>query len=212
MSPLAASFYNRSVLEVARQLLGARLVRQEEGQRISGYIIETEAYSGESDLACHARAGRTPRTEVMYGPPGTAYVYFVYGVHWMLNIVAEPVGSPSAVLIRALLPAEGLDHIAQRRKKALPRDWTSGPARLCQALDIDGRFNGVRLVPSQENPLQDALWVEAGLPIPEEKVLTGPRVGIDYAPEPWRSIPWRFRVDPTSWNPSFSIPDQKEAS
>lgn len=90
LSPLPESFYNRPVQETAQALLGARLVRLIDGKRIAGYISETEAYAGESDLACHARAGRTARTEVMYGPPGRAYIYFVYGMHWMLNVVAEP--------------------------------------------------------------------------------------------------------------------------
>lgn len=196
LSPLPVSFYNRSVLEVARDLLGARLVRRIDNQRVGGFITETEAYAGESDLACHARAGRTPRTEVMYGPPGRAYIYFIYGMHWMLNVVAEPVGSPSAILIRAILADEGLDIIAARRKRARPRDWTNGPARLCQALDIDSRMNGVDLT-DPASPL----IIEAGLPVPDQSITIGPRVGIENVPEPWRSKPWRYRVDPDTWPP-----------
>jgi DNA-3-methyladenine glycosylase len=162
-----------------------------QNQRAGGYVIETEAYMGESDLACHARAGRTQRTEVMYGPPGRAYVYFIYGMHWMLNAVVEAEGSPCAVLIRAILPVEGIQLIAARRSSARQPDWTNGPARLCQALDIDGSLNGIDL----SNP-HSSLVLEPGVTIPEAYVLRGPRVGIQRVPEPWRSQPWRFRVSP----------------
>src|SRR5512140_709330 len=118
-----------------------RLVRFQEGFRLSGIIRETEAYIGENDLACNARAGRTRRTAVMYGPPGHAYVYFTYGNHWMLNVVAEPEDSPAAVLIRAILPEEGREIISSRRSG---RD-TLGPGKLTQALGIDGQLNGISL-------------------------------------------------------------------
>jgi DNA-3-methyladenine glycosylase len=195
MSPLAVEFYSKSVHIVARELLGARLVRVIDGQRVGGTITETEAYAGESDLACHARAGRTPRTEVMYGTPGKAYVYFIYGIHWMLNAVAEPAGSPAAVLIRAILPLEGLAEIARRRNPARQGDWTNGPARLCTALDIDGSCNGADMTSSHSG-----LWIEPGQPVPDGAVISGPRVGIQNVPEPWRSKPWRFRIDLQSWN------------
>jgi DNA-3-methyladenine glycosylase len=110
LSPVVEElFYNRPAVEVARDLLGMRLVRILDGIRISGTIIETEAYAGEYDLACHARAGLTKRTAVMYGPPGRAYVYFTYGMHWLLNAVCLAEGDPAAVLIRAIEPEEGLD-------------------------------------------------------------------------------------------------------
>ncbi len=118
-----------------------RLVRLLEGVRLSGIIIETEAYIGEDDLGCHAKAGRTRRNAVMYGPPGYAYVYFTYGMHWMLNAVTEPDGFPAAVLIRAIQPVEGLEVISARRQG---RD-TLGPAKLTQALGIDGLLNGADL-------------------------------------------------------------------
>lgn len=171
--------------------MGTRLVRVIEGQRVSGYITETEAYMGEADLACHARAGLTRRTQVMYGHPGCAYVYFIYGMHWMFNVVAEPEGSPCAVLVRALIPSEGLDIIAARREGARPQDWTNGPARLCQALDITGRLNGADLTSPDSG-----LVIESGISVTPEAVIAGPRVGIDAVPEPWRSKPWRLRVDP----------------
>lgn len=205
LSPLPATFYERPVLDVAPDLLGARLVRRLAGasgmpERIlGGYIIETEAYQGESDLACHARAGYTPRTAVMYGPPGRAYVYFIYGMHWMLNCVTGPAGMPEAVLIRAILPVMGLDEMARRRGvdgagRTLPATWTNGPARLCQALGIDGSQNNADLT----DPL-GTLVIEAGPRVPAEAVRTGPRVGIDRVPEPWRSKPWRFCL--TNWQP-----------
>lgn len=192
-SPLPASFYNRPVVTVARDLLGARLVRCMKNQRAGGYVIETEAYMGEDDLACHARAGRTQRTEVMYGPAGRAYIYFIYGMHWMLNAVAEAEGSPCAVLIRAILPVEGIAWIAARRSPARQPDWTSGPARLCKALDIDGRLNGINL----SDP-HSSLVIEPGITLLEGDVLRGPRVGIERVPEPWRSQPWRFRASPNA--------------
>ena len=112
---LERQFFNRPTLQVARELLGTRLVRLENGERTSGIIVETEAYIGEQDLGCHASAGYTPRTQVMYGLPGRAYVYFTYGMHWMLNFVTEAEGSPAAVLIRAIVPTEGIERIAARR-------------------------------------------------------------------------------------------------
>ena len=190
VSPIPVSFYHQSVHETARGLLGARLVRLIDGVRVAGYITEAEAYDGESDLACHARAGKTARTEVMYGPPGRAYVYFIYGIHWMLNCVACPEGDPAAVLIRGMIPSEGLEVIAARRAGRRQADWTNGPARLCLALDIDGRHNGVDLTNTS-----GGLWIEPGIPIPETAVITGPRIGIDNVPEPWRSKPWRYHVN-----------------
>ncbi len=186
---LPRSFYNRPTLTVARELLGAVLVRVEDGVRISGKITETEAYIGESDLACHAKAGITPRTRVMYGKPGSAYVYFNYGIHWMLNAVTEKEGFPAAVLIRAIQPLEGLDIIASRRGKQPPPKWTDGPGKLAQALNINKSFNGIDLC-NQES----GLWIEAGESISDENVTIGARVGLNSVPEPWKSKPWRFLV------------------
>ena len=186
---LPRSFFAQPTLSVARQLLGMRLVRLEEERRLSGYITEVEAYRGEEDLGCHARVGRTPRTQVMYGPPGHAYVYFTYGMHWCLNFVTEEEGFPAAVLLRGLFPTEGLDLIASRRKNQPPALWTDGPAKICQALNIDGRLNGTDLC------APDAmLFVETGLSIPDSSVTISPRVGLYTVPEPWKSIPWRFSV------------------
>jgi DNA-3-methyladenine glycosylase len=185
-STLPVRFYNRPTLIVARELLGSRLVRILNGQRLVGKIVETEAYIGESDLGCHAKAGRTARTEVMYGRAGIAYVYFTYGMHWMLNAVAEIESFPAAVLIRAIEPLEGAEMIPQRRNG---RD-TDGPAKLTQALGIDGTQNGVDL--TRRDGL---LWIEAGVPIRDESVTIGPRVGLYSVPEPWKSKTWRFRMN-----------------
>ena len=186
---LPCAFYNRPTLAVARELLGATLVRMEDNVRVAGMIVETEAYLGESDLACHAKAGKTPRTQIMYGEAGRAYVYFTYGMHWMLNAVTEAEGFPAAVLIRAIRPTEGLEIIASRRGKQPQAKWTDGPAKLAQALAIDKSFNGVDLC-SQDS----GLWIEAGKTILDQNVTIGARVGLTNVPEPWKSKPWRFLV------------------
>ena len=179
------SFYNLPTLTVARELLGARLVRILDDHRLAGIITETEAYIGEEDLGCHAHAGKTKRNAVMYGPPGHAYVYFTYGMHWMLNAVTEAVGFPAAVLIRAIKPVEGVEIIHAHRNG---RD-TNGPAKLTQALGIDRMLNGVNLCDPAAG-----IWIEAGASIPDEAVTIGPRVGLYTVPEPWKSKPWRFIV------------------
>ena len=184
--PLPVSFYIRPTLTVARELLGARLVRTLNGLRLVGEIIETEAYIGESDLGCHAKAGKTARTAVMYGRAGIAYVYFTYGMHWMLNAVTEAEGFPAAVLIRAIRPLAGIEIINKRRGG---RD-TKGPAKLTQALGIDRALNGHDLTKPNTG-----LWIEAGEPILDNCVTIGPRVGLYSVPEPWKSKPWRFRVN-----------------
>jgi len=183
------AFFEQEVAVVARQLLGQRLVRHLAGVRLAGIIVETEAYRGEEDLACHARSGQTARNAVMYGPAGHAYVYFTYGMHWCLNAVCGAVGFPAAVLIRAIIPTEGLDEMAKSRGRFAQTQWCNGPAKLCQALFVDGTFNGTDLADPQ-----GLLAIEAGEALPEAAVQTGPRVGIGYAPEPWLSMPWRFSV------------------
>ena len=188
MKRLERSFFARPTLQVARDLLGHRLVRLLDGQRLSGIIIETEAYIGEHDSACHAHRGRTRRNAVMYGPPGHAYVYFTYGCHWLLNCVTDREGFPAAVLIRALLPLEGIELMQQRRRQ--PHQLlTSGPGRLTQALAIDGTFNGHDLCAPEAQ-----LFIESNsCPLPR-RVERRPRIGIGYASEPWRSRLWNFRL------------------
>lgn len=191
MALLARDFYNRPALNVARDLLGCRLVRLQNGQRLAGLILETEAYQGEDDLGCHASAGMTPRTAVMFGPPGHAYVYFTYGMHWMLNAVTSEEGVPGAVLIRAIHPVEGKDRMAENRPyNAGKRGWTDGPAKLTQALQIQREFNTVDLCDPGSG-----LWIESGDPVSDEAVSRSARVGLNSVPEPWHSIPWRFLVD-----------------
>jgi DNA-3-methyladenine glycosylase len=188
MTPLSRDFFAQPTLQVARQLLGARLVRLEGEQRLAGVITETEAYIHETDLACHARAGRTPRTQVMYGPPGHVYVYFTYGMHWCLNFVTEEEGVPAAVLIRSIEPTDGIEIIAARRAGRSPGEWCNGPGKLCQALGIDRTFNAADLCSPEA-----ALFVEPGPPVSDDCVTIGPRVGLTSVPEPWKSMPWRFR-------------------
>jgi DNA-3-methyladenine glycosylase len=190
MPVIARNFFDRPALEVARDLLGCRLVRQQAGARLAGMIAETEAYQGEDDLGCHASAGKTPRTTVMYGPPGHAYVYFTYGIHWLLNAVTDGEGIPAAVLIRSIIPLEGLDLMAENRAyRAMKPGWTDGPAKLAQALAINGSFNGVDLCDPASG-----LWVEHGERLSEGDIEQTARVGLNSVPEPWKTIPWRFVV------------------
>lgn len=182
---LPREFYSRPTLTVARELIGTRLVRILKGVKLVGLITETEAYIGEEDLACHAKAGRTPRTLPMYGPPGHAYVYFTYGNHWMLNAVTERNDFPAAVLIRAIQPVEGIEVMSARRNG---RD-TFGPGKLTKAMGITKSENTIDLTEAN-----NSLWIEAGISIPDESVTIGPRVGLNTVPEPWFSKPWRFLV------------------
>ena len=185
MTILRRDFYNKPTLKVARDLIGARLVRIFNGVQLVGLITETEAYIGETDLACHAKAGLTPRTAPMYGKPGHAYVYFTYGNHWMLNAVTEQEGFPAAVLIRAIQPIEGVEVMMKRRQE---RD-TFGPGKLTQAMGITKSENRVDLTESGSG-----LWIEAGIEVPNSRVTKSPRVGLNNTPEPWLSKPWRFKV------------------
>ena len=182
---LSRNFYNRPTLTVARELIGARLVRILNEVKLVGLITETEAYISEKDLACHAKAGLTRRTAVMFEEPGHAYVYFTYGNHWMLNAVTEREGFPAAVLIRAIQPIEGVEIMSKRRDG---RD-TFGPGKLTQAMGITKSENGVDLTEPNSR-----LWIEAGVKVPNKSVTIGARVGLNNTPEPWLSKPWRFLV------------------
>jgi DNA-3-methyladenine glycosylase len=153
-------------------------------------LIETEAYVGTADLGCHARAGRTARNTSLWGPPGHAYVYFTYGMHWLLNVVTEAEGTPAAVLLRGIAPAEGVAEMRRKRPRArTDASLVDGPAKLCQAFAIDGILDG------QDLCAQDSeLFFEEGEEIPAVRVITGARIGLNSVPEPWKSMPWRFRV------------------
>jgi len=190
---LKRPFFESETLTVARKLLGKSLVKIEsDGTRLCGSIVETEAYVGVDDLACHARVGRTRRNAAMWGDPGHAYVYFTYGMHWMLNLVTERTGFPAAVLVRALVPREGLARIRSQRPGRPLSELCNGPAKLCQAFAIDQSYDGLDLCKSGS-----PLFLEEAGTIPDSAVTFGPRVGLNKVDEPWKSIPWRFRVDPS---------------
>lgn len=182
---LSRRFFQRPTLDVARALLGQRLVRVYRGERLSGLIAECEAYIGEDDTACHAWHGRTARTEVMYGEAGHAYVYFTYGMHWMLNVVTEAKDFPAAVLIRALLPEEG---IATMRRLRGREPLADGPGKLCQALAIERALNGEDLATSEQ------LFIERRPSIRAERVQRTPRIGIHNADQLARERLWRFAL------------------
>ena len=187
--PLPAEFYARPTESVARRLLGNLLVSEIGGTRTMGRIVETEAYLGPDDPACHAWKGRrSEAVESLYGPPGTAYVYFTYGMHWCLNAVTRREGFPAAVLIRALEPVSGLTAMRRRRGGVPDRRLCAGPAMLCEALGVTGKEDGVSLARGRLRILADP---DRG----RVRVSAGPRVGISRAVD-W---PLRFRVAGSPW-------------
>jgi DNA-3-methyladenine glycosylase (3mg) len=170
--PLPREFYDRPTELVARDLLGAILECKTRDGVAAGRIVETEAYLGEHDLACHAAAGRTSRTAPLYGPPGIAYVYFIYGMYWCFNAVTRAEHEPSAVLVRAIEPVRGIDLMRRRRPKARRDvDLTNGPGKLCLALGIDASHNWKPL----DRP---PLVIRPGEPIADCDVTVTPRIGI----------------------------------
>ena len=170
---LPRDYFNRQTVRVARSLIGKYLVRVIDGRTLAGKIVEVEAYVGSEDKACHASKGRTQRTDVMFGPPGVAYVYLIYGMYHCLNVVTEREGFPAAVLIRAIdIDGELID----------------GPGRLCRSLQIDRSLNRADLTAGE------FLWFEdRGVAVGRKDVETYPRVGVDYAGE-WTKKLWRFRL------------------
>ena len=179
--PIPADALSGHALDVAPWLLNKVLAHG----GVAGRIVEVEAYRGPDDEASHAWRGPTPRTESMFGPPGVAYVYFSYGVHWCTNVVVEPDGQPAAVLIRALAPLHGIDEMWRRRPAARrERDLCSGPAKASAALGIDGTFDGASLDGSGAIRLLDD-----GTAPPSDPV-AGPRIGISRAVD----LPWRFHI------------------
>lgn len=193
-TPLPAAFFARPARELARALLGQVLVSTIDGWRTAGRIVETEAYIGPDDPASHAarRIGRTARNASMFGPPGLAYVYRIYGIHWCLNVVSDVEGFPAAVLLRALEPLAGLGYMRQRRwpphATGRDRDLARGPARLCQALGITGTLDGHSL---RDPPL---VVVESTAGAAAD-IVSGPRVGVTRA----REWPLRFRLVGSPW-------------
>lgn len=186
---LPREFYTRpNVLHVARDLLGKLLVVPDRnGKRVSGKIVEVEAYRGPQDRAAHSYGGRrTKRTEPMYGVGGTAYVFFVYGLYYQFNVVTNAMDSPHAVLVRALEPVEGIELMRRRRRQQPDHNLTNGPGKLCIAMDIDRRLDG-------DDLLGNKVWLEEDAKIPRSRIISGPRIGIDYAAE-WKDKPWRFWI------------------
>ena len=187
--PIPAAFYDRDPRRVARELLGAVLECASDDGVASGRIVETEAYLGPHDPACHAVVGRTARTWHLHGPPGIAYVYFIYGVHWCFNAVTLAEGVGSAVLVRAVEPLDGIALMRRRRPRArTDRDLANGPGKLCAALGIDGRLDGVPLQ-------QGALVIRAAAPVADADVSVTPRIGITRAAD-W---PLRYLVTSSPW-------------
>ena len=184
---LPREFYTRpNVLAVARDLLGKLLVvPDKKGNRVSGKIVEVEAYRGPQDRAAHSFGGRrTKRTETMYRIGGTAYVFFVYGMYYQFNVVTNVADTPHAVLIRAVEPVEGIELMRKRREGQPDHNLTNGPGKLCIALGIDRGLDAADL-------LGENVWLEEGEKISRSRIASGPRIGIDYA-EGWVDKPWRF--------------------
>jgi len=187
-TPLPREFYARPVLQVARACLGQLLVHDTPEGRCVGRIVEVEAYRGPEDRAAHSFGGRrTPRTEVMFGPPGYAYVFFVYGMHHQFNLVTTREGAPHAILVRAVEPLAGIELMAKRRKLAASNaNLTNGPGKVCQAF-------GITLLDYGRDLCKSGLFLAAGARV---KAAVSKRIGVDYA-EVWAEKPWRF-YDPKS--------------
>lgn len=194
---LPPSFFLREdVVQISRDLLGKYLVTEIDGAYTAGRIVETEAYRGPDDKACHAyNYRRTPRTSIMYEPGGHAYVYLCYGIHHLFNVVTGFEGQPHAVLIRAVQPIDNIEGMLARRKMAkLKPQLTAGPGALSQALGITTGLTGINML-----DVQSPIRIEdRGMVIKEEDIIAGPRVGVGYAEE-CAEWPWRFRVKDSPW-------------
>lgn len=212
MPKLSREFYNQPTLKVAKLLLGKFLIRKIGDKKLIGKIVETEAYCGPKDLASHASRGKTPRTEVMFGPPGHAYIYLIYGINYCFNIVTEKNGYPAAVLIRALEPVEGIEKMARNRKltfhfSPLTLNLSNGPGKLCQALQIDKTLNKIDLTgdilwvedrgekinphtfPSGIKPGKQDTW--EGVGVKPQNIIAAKRIGVNYAKK-YKDKLWRF--------------------
>ena len=202
MARLSRDFYAQDTLDAARALLGKYLIRRLDGETLAGRIVETEGYIGRCDKACHAYGyRRTARTRTLFAPPGTAYIYLIYGMYHCLNFVTEPEGEPAAVLLRGLEPAAGIETMARLRYGDEPmtpyrrKNFLNGPGKVCRALALTREQDGLDLT-------GDTLFIcgsleDAGLPpspVPAgERIAPRPRNGVDYAEEA-RDFPWRFRL------------------
>ena len=196
---LSRDFFLRDTVTVARELLGQRVVRRgEDGAVTAGRIVETEAYCGRFDAACHSYKGKTERTRILFGDKGYAYIYLIYGMYNCLNVTSGPPGEPEAVLIRALEPVEGISIMAERRGLERVRALCSGPGKLCMAMDIHRGHYGLDLVEGE------TLYLEAG-DSPEE-IVASKRINIDYAGADADHL-WRFSV---SGNPFVSVKPKRD--
>ncbi len=185
---LSRTFFAHDTHTVARELLGKLLVRPWRGKKLVGRITDVESYVGENDLACHASRGRTPRTEIMFGEAGHAYVYLIYGMYDCLNLVTERKDFPAAVLIRSLEPVVGIAVMHRLRGTSDIHHLTTGPGKLTQALAITRRLNGEDLTISRQ------LFVAAdGYRVPNSSIATSARIGVDYAGE-HAALPWRYFI------------------
>lgn len=202
MAKLTHDFFNGDTVAIAQALLGKYLVRNRNGELLAGRIMETEAYVGRCDKACHAyNYRRTPRTETLFMAPGHAYIYFIYGMYHCLNFVTEPEGEPSAVLLRGLDPAAGTETMKRLRFGDVPmnayrrKNFLNGPGKVCKAMDLTTAQNKLDLE-GDVLFLCDSL-ADVGLTDPvigSERVCAGPRIGVDYAEEA-RDFPWRFWLE-----------------
>lgn len=192
MTVLPDSFYARSnVTQIARQLLGKKLITNVLGKRSAGIIVETEAYSFR-ERGCHAYQNRmTNRNKVMFETGGVAYVYLCYGIHHLFNVVTNKRGSADAVLVRALEPIEGQEWMLKRMKTTSLKRITSGPGKLTKAMGIDRTLNGKYLNSTE-------VWIEEGVNVSSQQVASSARIGIDYAGEDAR-LPWRFSIKDSDW-------------
>ncbi|MFQ5601226.1 MAG: DNA-3-methyladenine glycosylase [Candidatus Krumholzibacteriia bacterium] len=181
------SFYDRSAAQVARDLVGCTVFRRFDDELLAGRIVETEAYVGEEDRACHASAGRTQRNAMMFGAPGHAYVFFIYGMYDMLNVVCQPAGRPEAVLLRALEPLEGIETMRRLRGVRRDVDIANGPGKLCCAIAVTRDLNGADL----RGP---DLWISPRRLRAGESLATSARVGVDYAGRD-ALLPLRFYIE-----------------
>ncbi len=197
MKLLPREFYkNEDVVFLAKQLLGKHIFSHAGGYKTSGIIVETEAYRAPEDKASHAYGNKkTNRTKTMFEKPGTAYIYLVYGFHHLFNVVTAPEDVAHAVLIRAVEPLEGIDKMFERRNRISPGfDLTNGPGKWTQAFGITTDLNGLDL-----SAMDSLIQIfDPGVNIPDDKIIAGPRVGIDYAEE-WAKKPWRFRIKDSKW-------------
>ena len=195
MAKLPLSFYTRSqVVQIAQELIGKYLYTNINGVLTGGKIVETEAYSGENDLACHSHSGKlTPRTQIMYHEGGVVYTYLIYGIYTLFNIITNVAGKADAVLITAIEPTEGIPEMLLRRNHSeVKTNLTAGPGLVTIALGINKQHYGTPLT-------GNIIWLEDHHdPIPEDQILASPRVGVAYAGED-ALLPWRFRIKGSKW-------------